>query len=121
MIKREGICVVCKGKAIIAKRLPSGDLCFKHNQDRLWAKRQGKPKAPNIRTLRKPTGELIVFNRIYEASQGKCCITGDFLVFDIKNFAHVLSKAAYPSFRLLEENILHCRFEFHYLNLHRLR
>lgn len=55
---------------------------------------------------RKPTGEYKLFLEIYAERKGICQITGKQLQFDIWSFLHILSKGAYSSLRLCEENIL---------------
>lgn len=62
-----------------------------------------------------PTGELDLFHRIYEKRKGICAITKEWIPFHVESFAHVLSKGAYPSFRLEEYNILLVQREIHRL------
>lgn len=52
-----------------------------------------------------PTGELALFRKLYVKLGGKCQITHEPIAFDPWCFIHILSKGAYPSFRLKEENI----------------
>lgn len=60
-----------------------------------------------LRRVYKPTGEKKVFLKIWQERGGKCEITGKSLIFPIPgNFMHILSKGAYPKFRLLPENIM---------------
>lgn len=64
---------------------------------------------------RKPTGELELFKRLYEKRKGICAITKEWIPFHVESFMHVLSKGAYPSFRLEEYNILLVQREIHRL------
>lgn len=62
---------------------------------------------------RKATGELKLFMKIFAERKGMCEITGKQIPFDVKNFAHILSKGAYGSFRLNPDNIIHVLPEIH--------
>jgi hypothetical protein len=62
---------------------------------------------------RKKTGEYELFLKIYAEKKGLCEITGKQIPFNVSNFAHILSKGAYPGFRLNPENILHVTPEIH--------
>jgi hypothetical protein len=64
---------------------------------------------------RKPTGELELFKKIYEQRKGICAITKEWVPFHVESFMHVLSKGAFPSFRLEEYNILLVQREVHRL------
>jgi len=61
------------------------------------------------------TGELKLFKEIYEQRNECCEITGQWIPFNVNNFAHILGKGAYPSFRLLPENILMVQPRIHHL------
>lgn len=64
-------------------------------------------RSPLKKKIRKPTGELLVFEMIWAERPHVCQVTGDpILKFDPWCFMHVLSKGAFPKFRLLKENIL---------------
>lgn len=65
--------------------------------------------------VRKATGEYKLFQQIYEEVGGRCQITGERIDFDVNNFAHILSKGAYPSLRLERDNIIHVLPEIHHL------
>lgn len=55
---------------------------------------------------KQPSGEYELFLKIYAEQKGKCEITHRQIPFDVWSFMHVLSKKAYPSFRLKRENIM---------------
>lgn len=55
---------------------------------------------------RKPTGEYSLFLKIYAERNATCEVTGAQLKFDVKSFAHILSKGAYPGYRLNPDNII---------------
>lgn len=57
----EGICCKCQATAVIVKRLPSGHLCHKHNQERLS---EGKEK--KVTVIRKESKKRGKENREYE-------------------------------------------------------
>lgn len=62
---------------------------------------------------RKTTGELKLFMQIYSERKGVCEITGKPLKFEPSIFAHILSKAAFPSYRLNPDNIVMCDKRIH--------
>jgi hypothetical protein len=64
---------------------------------------------------RKTTGEYTLFLKIYAERKGICQITGEQIPFNINSFLHILGKGAYPSLRLLENNILMVKSEIHHL------
>lgn len=72
-------------------------------------------KSPLKQKIRKPTGELKLFLEIYNARSAKCEITGEDLRFDVNCFAHILSKGAYPNFRLNAANIIMVKADIHHL------
>lgn len=59
------------------------------------------PKKP-----RKKTGELNLFLEIWSERPHKSQVSGTPLQFDVRCFSHLLSKGAYPSLRLVKENIV---------------
>jgi hypothetical protein len=67
---------------------------------------QPKVKKGLTQKERKPTGELAMFKEIYLERGGKCEITGKEIEFHPIHFLHILSKGAYPRFRLKKENII---------------
>jgi len=69
-------------------------------------KREKKKKKPLSR-VKKKTGELAMFMQIWEGRPHVSEVSGTPIhQFDIRCFAHILSKGAYPSFRLKKENVL---------------
>lgn len=63
------------------------------------------PIRPNKRP-RKVTGELQLFKLLYEVRNHECVVCGNGIThFYPANFSHILSKGAYPAFRLNHENI----------------
>lgn len=80
-------------------------------------KNKAKKEKPKL-----PTGELSVFNQIFDERERKCFITGKPLAdkayyAGLKNFHqifhHVLPKGLYPRFRLEKENIIMVLPEIH--------
>lgn len=56
---------------------------------------------------RKPTGELVLFEAIWKSRPHVCQVTDQPIKhFSVSCFMHVLSKGAYPKFRLFDRNIL---------------
>lgn len=70
-------------------------------------KKYSAPKIP--KGLKKgksePTGELALFKQIFIERKGKCQITGEKIEFHPISFMHILSKGAYPRYRLNKDNI----------------
>lgn len=69
------------------------------------------PGAQPFSTIKKKpyraTGEKIVFEMIWEERPHICQVTGDPIhTFDVWCFMHILSKGAYPKFKLRKDNIL---------------
>lgn len=73
---------------------------------------------------KKPTGELVLFHEIYDAGPPVCFVTGQKLhskEFYLRTktfhhlFHHVLTKAAYPAFRLYGKNIIMVKPDVHAL------
>lgn len=68
-----------------------------------------------MRKKKKATGELKLFQEIFDQRGGRCEITGEELAFNVWCFMHILSKGAYPSYRLKPENIMLVRPDIHQL------
>lgn len=80
-----------------------------------WKKppREKKKKTYPKKNIRSK-GEYLLFTHIYKELSGRSEVTGKYLPFNVKNFAHLLSKGSRPDLRLLRENIVHCEFEIHF-------
>jgi len=68
----------------------------------------------------KPTGEGDMFKEIWAEREHKSFVSGKPLghVAKAHFFAHVLSKGAYPKYRLNKDNIVLLTFDEHYLYDH---
>lgn len=75
-------------------------------------KRKPNPKKKTY--IRKATGELEVFKKIWKERPHICQVTGQALTVDNVNFSHILPKGRYPKFRLREENIWLVTWEIHH-------
>jgi hypothetical protein len=59
--------------------------------------------------------ELLLFQKIFKERPHFCEVTGKpIIAFDIRCFSHVLTKGAYPKFRLYEKNIVFCLPDKHF-------
>lgn len=103
---------------------PHFGICICHNQHRMLVvkagfcaegnhkHKQAKKKASGKKTggyvyKKEATGELALFKTLLEVRGNKSQISGESLIgFDIRWFSHILSKGAYPSFRLFDRNIV---------------
>lgn len=74
-----------------------------------------KPQTFTDKKTYKPTGEYKLFLQIYSERKGICEVTGEQIRFDVSNFSHILSKGAYPKYRLNPFNIAHLKPEIHSL------
>lgn len=114
----KGLCLSCDRKEhpekYAIKRQSTPKLASTSNYHQEDSTKVTKTRKP-LKRARKATGELELFKSIYVELNGKCQITGKQLPFNVCNFAHALSKKAYPSFRLLRENICHCDPQIHFL------
>lgn len=77
-------------------------LCKYHNE-----KRKKKDK-PTKNFIRKKTGELDMFEEIWDERQHVSEVSGEPLgdILDPWFFAHLLPKGSYPAYRLRKENII---------------
>ena len=67
---------------------------------------QPKLKTGLKQKAKEPTGELKFFKEIFIERNGLCEITGAKIEFHPISFMHMLSKGAYPKFRLKKENVM---------------
>jgi len=115
---RIGTCDVCGSKEdYIVKRLPSGNYCSKCNIKRLQYKNKQKDaaakKPPSNR--KKPTGELVFFKALWAFRKHVSFVSGkEIKKFDVNCMSHVLSKGAYPSYRLYDKNLIFLTKEEHH-------
>jgi hypothetical protein len=83
------------------------------NKKTIKQKTKIKPRSAKNKELVK--AELLVFKKIWESRPHYCEVTGKpIYVFDVRCFSHVLTKGAYPKFRLYEKNIVFCLSEKHF-------
>jgi ribosomal protein L37E len=69
----------------------------------------------SISRTKKPTGELALFQALWLSRPHMCEVTGVVIKeFNVQCFMHVLSKKAYPKFRLNHRNILLVAPEVHH-------
>lgn len=75
-----------------------------------------KPKqSPIKKKIPKATGELALFQAIWNTRPHICQVSGEPIKeFDIRCFMHVISKKAYPAYRLFDKNILLVTPEVHH-------
>lgn len=64
---------------------------------------------------KKPTGELALFRKLYDDRGPYSQISGQWIAFSPAIASHILSKAAYPAFRLYEKNIVLKTVEEHHM------
>lgn len=111
-----GRCKSCAAKedgyGLKTKLKPYGDLLS--SSDVAPPNKNKAPQKPLFKA-KKVTGELELFKEIYEEVKGICQLTGRVIPFNVRNFAHVLSKGAYNSLRLYKSNILHIDPRAHHL------
>jgi len=105
MLAKKKICISCNTEQYI----------FSRKMCKVCASKNPKPKSnlrePVKKVLFKPSGELLLFQTIWSVRKHECAVCGENLKdFDIWNYSHILSKAAFPRFRLYDKNIvLKCR------------
>jgi hypothetical protein len=72
-------------------------------------------RTPFKKKPKKATGEKALFEEIWEERERVDFITGEpIMEATVQNFAHVLSKGAYPQHRLNKENIVLLTAENHH-------
>jgi hypothetical protein len=100
----------CGKSAFIANR--GRKLCLDCNKIRLSA---GKEIIKKVKVKpRKVTGELKMFQEIASERPEVCEVCQNKISFAPHSFAHVLSKGAYPGFRLYKKNIAVMCFDCHH-------
>lgn len=80
-------------------------------EDKQWLYDQKKEKTAGYKKIdkvRKPSGELAVFDAIWKTRKHICFITGEPIPepYVVDNFMHVLPKGQYPAWRLNPRNIV---------------
>lgn len=78
-------------------------------------KKYSAPKVPKglKQKSKEPTGELAMFKEIFVERKGICAVTSRPITFHPMSFMHILSKGAYPKFRLVKKNIVMVIPEIH--------
>jgi len=61
---------------------------------------------PGLSSRRKPTGELKLFQWIYQNRAHRSEVSGEPITFDVRCFSHILGKQAFGQFRLSSDNIV---------------
>lgn len=100
---------------VIIKTIPSiGDICYVCNAIRL-AENKPVKKFSSIKSKRKPTGEAVLFQALWNSRARVSFVSGTWLGNEAQAwfFAHVLPKGKYQSFRLFAENIVFLTQEEH--------
>ena len=112
MIKRKKkICHECKKDKIIFSKGRCQECARKTYPKTVKRVQSVYPKVRVGKTFPKKTGELEIFKQIWEEREHFCYVCNSPLyVFDVWNFAHLLSNKSYPAFRLYKPCIqLLCR------------
>lgn len=107
---KKGSCATCpKEDVYLVKRTNQGRICQYCNEKRKESKRTTPRKVYSY--TRKPTGELILFNTIFNTRPQVSFVNGEPLArykdtdLYVNLFAHVIPKGKYPKFRLYDRNI----------------
>jgi len=110
MEKKKKVCFKCEQLSYIWSNINGKGHCQKCAYEEKGKKSTLKSKPY------KATGEKELFESIYESRNKRCEVTGQYIgAFDVWCFAHLLSKKAYPSYRLNPANIILCLREIHLL------
>lgn len=72
-----------------------------------------KKGSKGLSKARKPTGEMKLFQQIWDERPHVCFVSGDRLSFSPSVFFHILGKGAYAKYRLERKNILLVSPEYH--------
>lgn len=107
-------CSFCEKETYLWKSNPAAcKTCWQREQAKT-PKGNKSPARSSIKPkLRKATGEYALFLKIYSERKGLCEVTGEQIPFDIGSMAHILSKGAYPSYRLNPNNLIMVKKEIH--------
>lgn len=101
MLVKKKICIACNTLQYIFARKMCQQCSVKN------PKPKSLLKEPVKKPLYKPTGELLIFQTIWNTRPHVCTICDKKLhEFNVGFFSHILSKAAFPAFRLLDRNIV---------------
>lgn len=101
-----GTCIDCKRDNVII--VVKKGYCGFCNEKQKKAKKVSEGKVmKEYAYKRKTTGEMALFQAIWKVRPHICSVCGKALPEPLKPhyFAHILSKGAYPGFRLLDRNI----------------
>ena len=103
--QKKKICLGCGESKVIFSRGYCLPCSYKHPKQKLSIK--DKVTKPLVKT----TGELALFKAIWATRPHKCAVCDKNIPeFDTWVFSHVLSKGAFPRFRLYSKNIvIKCR------------
>jgi len=74
-----------------------------------------KLKKTKLTSKRKPTGEMALFETLWNIRERVSFLTGRPVPFSPSTFAHVLPKSKYPGLRLYDKNIIFLTLEEHTL------
>lgn len=96
-----------------------GGYCKFHQIHRTDKKLKGLARTGIKQKKREPTGELALFQEIWEERPHVCFVSGDPIKeFSVSCMAHLLPKGSYQSLRLEKENIVILTASNHYLYDH---
>ena len=105
------VCVECNREGLIVVKK---GYCAKCNYTLKQAKKGLKAKSSSITYTKKPTGEKEVFKEIWEELDNNCYVCSKQLTnYSHIYMSHILSKGAYPAFRLNKKNIIIKCFSCH--------
>ena len=109
MERKKKICKECGEPRFIWARGKCQECDYKTKPPKKLAKTKIKQK------FSKPTGELALFQAIWDNRPNFCAVCNEPLgEFNISYFSHILPKGAFPKFRLYDKNImLKCEYHHH--------